>query len=160
MSRKILKESRCKILFLLFFRQNYYLETLAFIILFIIMKIASFIHATCEKLSRVLRELFTPVAIRFLGCCEILSLKSAWRNLFFPVKASLSSRKSWNVDRSVGVNTKKQRIQNVINKANSTFGILCCFYDILQYVYIDVNILNCNLQGEFLPYIRNSSQEI
>lgn len=77
MSRKILKESRCKILFLLFFRQNYYLETLAFIILFIIMKIASFIHATCEKLSRVLRELFTPVAIRFLGCCEILSLKSA-----------------------------------------------------------------------------------
>ena len=77
MSRKILKESRCKILFLLFFRQNYYLETLAFIILFIIMNIASFIHATCEKLSRVLRELFTPVTIRFLGCCEILSLKSA-----------------------------------------------------------------------------------
>ena len=41
------------------------------------MNIASFIHATCEKLSRVLRELFTPVTIRFLGCCEILSLKSA-----------------------------------------------------------------------------------
>ena len=78
MSRKILKEKQTwDFCFFYFFRQNYYLEILAFIILFIIKNIASFIHATCEKLSRVLRELFTPVTIRILGFCEILSLKNA-----------------------------------------------------------------------------------